>query len=178
LTKPQQAGLLRRVLALPPANRVLMLRKILTYPPLLWGVVGISLNLAGFDPACLPDVFYSSLKRVGDTTTTVPLIAMGLLTNLSALRGVEGGNKVRLLAKVLALRVLPTMAMFAYVYATDLGNSAYARTMVLGMIMPVPFVAIPYANDLGYDATFAAVAVVSSTLLSFVLVMVHVWLSA
>jgi len=46
--------------------------------------------------------------------------------------------------------------------------------MLLGTIMPVPFIAIPYATDFGYDAAFAATAVVTSTIVSFLLVVMHV----
>jgi len=162
----------QRFCALPAAHRVMMLKKILAYPPLFWGVLGLSLNVSGFDPHVVPPAVFSALSCVGETTTTVPLIAMGLLTDLSALRF----DKVRILAKLLALRVVPTLLFGAWVIFGNLEDNASARSMLIGLIMPVPFVAIPYANELGYDKTFAASAVVMSTLVSFCLVVLHVFL--
>jgi hypothetical protein len=167
--------LMHRICALSPARRVMILKKILTYPPLFWGMLGLSLNLSGLNPPVFPPVFYSALKLVGDTTTSVPLVTMGLLTNVGAVRM----DKMRILGKLLALRTVPPVLIGAYVMTNPtLADTTYTHTLLLGLIMPVPFCAIPYSNELGYDATFAATAVVSSTLLSFVLVVVHVYLSA
>jgi predicted permease len=178
-TTPREAivksdsSMAQRFCALPAAHRLMMLKKILAYPPLFWGVLGLSLNVSGFDPHVVPPAVYSALSCVGETTTTVPLIAMGLLTDLSALRF----DKVRILAKLLALRVVPTLLIGAWVMFGNVEQDAsMARSMLVGLIMPVPFVAIPYANELGYDKTFAASAVVASTLVSFCLVVLHVYL--
>jgi predicted permease len=172
LVTKSDGSMAQRFCALPAAHRVMMLKKILAYPPLFWGVLGLSLNVSGFDPHVVPPAVYSALSCVGETTTTVPLIAMGLLTDLSALRF----DKVRILAKLLALRVLPTLLIGAWVIFGNLEDNASARSLLIGLIMPVPFVAIPYANELGYDKTFAASAVISSTLVSFCLVVLHVYL--
>merc|ERR1712078_839813 len=106
--------------------------------------------------------------------TPLSLIAMGLLTNLGTLRL----ERMRTLSTLMMLRFMPATIVVLLTLLVDAQalQGSGARTILLGLVMPVPFCAIPYASDFGYDTTFAASAVVLSTLISFVLVALHVFL--
>jgi hypothetical protein len=167
-----KSGLLNRVSNLSLKHRKTIVQKISTFPPLLWGLLGLSLNIVGFRSSMIPSVIENTLKQVADTTTPTSMIAMGLLTNLSALRM----DRMRMLWKLLVLRFLPSVLLILGILAFDAQSLKVTnfRVMLLGTIMPVPFIAIPYATDFGYDAAFASTAVVASTIVSFLLVVMHV----
>jgi gluconolactonase len=169
-------SLLQRVSVLSAEQRQVMYQKIASFPPLAACFIGMALNLAGLTPDMVPSPVLLSFEQVGGTTTPCSLIAMGLLTNLGALRM----DRIRLLSKLLLLRFGPStiFLLAALTTQTPYLNGSGPRTILLGLVMPVPFVAIPYAADFGYDATFAASAVVCSTFISFFLVVLHVLMVA
>jgi predicted permease/sugar lactone lactonase YvrE len=167
-------GLMKKVSVLSAKQRTVMYQKIVTFPPLAACLIGIALRLVGLTAEMVPGPVMTSFDQVGETTTPLSLIAMGLLTNLGALKL----DRIRMLSKLLALRFGPSTIFVLLSLAIDASalQGSGMRTILLGLVMPVPFVAIPYASDFGYDATFAASAVVLSTLISFVLVALHVLL--
>jgi predicted permease len=171
-----RGSLLKRVSVLTAEQRTVMYQKIATFPPLAACLGGMALKLMGLRPEMVPTAVLTSLEKVGGTTTPLSLIAMGLLTNLGALRL----DRMRMLSKLLMLRFGPSTIFFFVSLAIDAEwmRGSGARTILLGLVMPVPFVAIPYASDFGYDATFAASAVVCSTFISFILVVLHVLMMA
>jgi gluconolactonase len=175
-SKEDRQTLMQRVSVLTAEQRQVMYQKIASFPPLAACLGGMALKLAGLKPEMVPAPVMTSLQQVGGTTTPLSLIAMGLLTNLGALRL----DRMRMLSKLLMLRFGPStiFAFLAVAIDDKFVHGSGARTILLGLVMPVPFVAIPYASDFGYDATFAASAVVCSTLISFVLVALHVLLMA
>jgi len=153
-------GNVAAVTALAHGAKVGVAREIVRNPLILATVGGLLFNLLGGD---LPEPLWVFLKRLGNASVALGLIAVGASLKFAAAR------HAKLIAALLAIKHL-IMPLAAFALVTWLGMSGIARGI------PVIFAACPTASSayilaarMGGDADSAAVTVSLSTIAGMLL---------
>jgi len=131
-----------------------MLRRLISFPPLLALVLALALR-----PVPVPDAVYALLARVGDTVAPVALVAVGLQLRLGALR-----ERLRALSIGLAYKLVLGPALVAAICLVfwEPGTPAaqFARTVMIFEAAMGPMIgAAVIANQFRLDGPLAALMV-------------------
>lgn len=141
---------------LPRAARALL--RLLTRPMLIAVMLGLGLALAGHE---LPPLLLGPLAVVGQSTTTLAFLTIGLGLDLRSLRG-----QTRALAGIAVIKLI-LMPGLAALILLGLGiRGEVAQVAVLQAAMPTAVIAAIIATDAGCDGRLASAAAVITTLLS------------
>ncbi|MCE9657275.1 MAG: AEC family transporter [Burkholderiales bacterium] len=110
-----------------PTSRASMLKKIVTFPPLIALALALSLR-----PLPFPAPLDSALARVGDTLAPLALLSVGLQLRLGALR-----SQARLLAIGLGYKLVACPAIvFAILWLLDAELDMTSRVSMIEAAMP------------------------------------------
>jgi len=159
----------KQLFQLSSKEKSVIARRIAVFPPLLFSILGCTLNASGISSEDIPISVSTAITSIGSTCSPVALIVMGVYTDFNDLPDRE---QLNLLGKVMALRYVPTVCavLSTAIFAPDMLREPSVRALSVGLLMPQPLIAIPYAAEWGYDVKLASSSVVLSTLVAFVLV--------
>jgi predicted permease len=132
--------------------------------PMLWSVVvGVVWGAAGWP---MPDWVRTPLTTLGQATTPLALLTVGMLVQAEAPRGRATGrapaHRWHLVLLVLARLLLTPLATWGVVALLQLERAA-AAVIVLQTAMPTAVVTTAYAEQYGGDSPFAAAGVIATT---------------
>jgi predicted permease len=141
---------------LPRAGRALL--RLLTQPMMIAVLIGLALALTDSE---LPAVLAGPLTLVGQATTTLAFLTIGLGLDLRSLRG-----QTRALAGIAAIKLVVMPGLAALILLTFGVRGEVAQAAVLQAAMPTAVVAAIIATNAGCDGRLASAAAVITTLLS------------
>lgn len=141
---------------LPRAARALL--GLLVQPMILAVLLGLGLALSGHE---LPDTLAGPLAQVGQATTTLAFLTIGLRLDLRSLRG-----QTAALAGIAAIKLLLMPGLAALILLALGVRGEVAQVAVLQAAMPTAVVSAIIAGDTGCDARLASAATVTNTLLA------------
>jgi predicted permease len=143
-----------------------VVRKLLSFPPLLAVLGGNVLGIAGVQQ--LPYVVDSAITPLAQANRVVVMVALGLLLDMQ-----PRAQHVRLAGDALALKYtlsLISALLIALVLPSSLGE---LKPILASLVcMPVPSVYVQYAIDNSLNSSAVSLAVHTSNVISFVLLLV------
>lgn len=142
----------------PRAVRALL--RLLVQPMILAVLLGLGLALGGHE---LPGALAGPLAQVGQATTTLAFLTIGLRLDLRSLRG-----QTAALAGIAAIKLLIMPGLAALILLALGVRGEVAQVAVLQAAMPTAVVSAIIATNAGCDARLASAAAVVTTLLSLV----------
>ena len=146
--------------------------KSLLKPPLLAAVAGIALSLLGVTEDMLPDFLTSALRYVGNITSPLALIFVGMALHRMGISCIKRIDKPLALSLVGRFIVSPLTMILATALFGIHGQPAHILT--IQMSLPAMISISIYSENIGADTDFAARGIVVSTLLSFVTIPLYI----
>ncbi len=141
---------------LPRVARALV--RVLTQPMMIAVLIGLGLALSGRE---LPGLIAEPLTLVGQATTTLAFLTIGLGLDLKSLRG-----QTRALAGIAVIKLIIMPGLTAIILLALGVHGEVAQVAVLQAAMPTAVVAAIIATNAGCDGRLASAAAVVTTLLS------------
>lgn len=150
--------------ALPLARAVV--RKLVTFPPLLAVLGGNAIALTGVEQ--LPFWLDSVLSPLAQANRVAVMVALGTLLDVQV-----RAHHVRLAGDALALKYSVSLVSALFIALVLPSALAELKPILATLVcMPIPSVYVQYAIDNGLNSTAASLAVHTSNIISFALLLI------
>lgn len=138
-----------------------LLKKLLTFVPLITYIAGIIINLFNLN---LPDIVDNILDKLSTANNILILLLLGILFNLADVK-----SYAKHIAQILSVRYVFGIICGSLLYwLLPLSNEVRVILFIL-LILPVGFSVILYSVEFKYDERFAGSIVNVSNAISFIL---------
>jgi len=137
-------------------------KKLTNSVPLMVYILTIIINLLNVQ---LPEIIFETASVISLANMPLSLLLLGLYLNFSFER-----RHLNLLSKYLGIRYGVSLLLGLVIYLFLPVSEMIQATLLIGLVLPVPFVLIPYAEEFKYDKSFIVLVTNVTMLISFFLI--------
>jgi len=135
--------------------------KLVKSVPLLSYFIAFSFSISGLH---FPGIVINITKILAQANMPLSLLLLGVYLNFSL-----ESKYLKDMVKILALRYLVGLAVGVALFFLMPFDKMFRVTMLIGLLLPIPTMVIPYAIEFGYDPKFVGTLTNLTIVLSFLL---------
>jgi predicted permease len=136
-----------------------IVKKALTFPPLLSYIAGIILNIFH---VVFPNGVTVFLTILASANSPLVLVLLGLYLNFNLPK-----EHLKTISQVLGIRYLLGLCLGIVLYFALPLSDLFREMLLIGLLLPISMAVIPYSVDFGYDTDQVGVIVNLTNIISF-----------